>query len=320
MLVVAAVGASALVQRGEPLTPDIVRARIKRVARSLAPVAASHKMVIGCGSGPQAALLAIQGAEYAQVETCPIDHIRAQAEMAIGYMIEQELGNLLTLGRSLATVLTMVEVDADDPAFSSPSQFTGPVYLREEADRLSAMRGWVFKPDGSTWRRVVPCPKPVRIVELCPIKWLLEHGTVVIAAGGGGIPSVRLKGRERAVATVDCLVDPDLASELLARELEADVFVMLTGADAVYAEWGTPSQKAIRRASPDALSGLSFASESMGMKVTAASRFAAATGKRAAIGPVTDFEKILAGEAGTTISVGEPAVTYAAPRQPMAGA
>ena len=316
MLVVAALGASALVQRGEPLTPETQRATIRAVARALAPIAASHQIVIGCGSGPQAGLLALESAELAQVEACPLDLVRAQAEMATGYMIEQELGSLLALDRPLATVLTMVEVDRDDPAFERASQFTGPVYLREEAERISALKGWVFKPDGGTWRRVVPSPTPTRIVELRPIKWLLEHGTVIIAAGGGGVPTMRARMPGRAFASADCVVDPDLALELLARELEADIFVMLTGVDAVYEAWGTSGQQAIRRAPPAAIAALSFAPASIGPKVAAASRFALATGKRAAIGAVSDFEEILAGNAGTTISICEPAITYARSQQP----
>jgi carbamate kinase len=257
-------------------------------------------------------LLALQGAAYAKVETYPLDVLGAQTEGMIGYMIEQELGNLLPFERPFATLLTMVEVDPDDPAFKNPTKFIGPVYLRDEAERLATEKGWVFKPDGDKWRRVVASPEPKRIFEMRPIKWLLERNTIVIAVGGGGIPTMYEKGKARKLAGVECVIDKDLASALLARELDADVFVMLTGADAVNADWGKPTKRAIQRAAPAALTAQSFAAGSMGPKVDAACRFAVATGKRAAIGALADLEKILAGEAGTTISVTETGIVYSA--------
>jgi carbamate kinase len=311
MLVVIALGGNALLRRGEPMTAENQRANVRVAARAIAPIAAKHQVVVGHGNGPQVGLLALQGAAYSKVETYPLDVLGAQTEGMIGYMIEQELGNLLPFERPFATLLTMVEVDADDPAFSNPTKFIGPVYLREEADRLAQEKGWVFKPDGDTWRRVVASPEPKRIFELRPIKWLLERNTVVIAAGGGGIPTMYEKGAARTLTGVECVIDKDLASELLARELNADVFVMLTDADAVYADWGTPAQRAIRCASPAAMAQFAFAAGSMGPKVTAACRFASATGNRAAIGALADLEKILLGEAGTTISATEPGIRFA---------
>jgi carbamate kinase len=185
------------------------------------------------------------------------------------------------------------------------------VYSKEEADRLVKEKGWAFKLHGDKWRRVVPSPEPKRIFELRPIKWLLEHNTIVIAAGGGGIPTAYEPGAHRKLVGVECVIDKDLASELLARELEADLFVMLTDADAVHVDWGKPTQKPIRRASPAALAAMQFAAGSMGPKVDAACRFASATGKRAAIGALGDLSKIIAGEAGTTVSSDESGVVYA---------
>jgi carbamate kinase len=206
----------------------------------------------------------------------------------------------------------MIEVDPADPAFKDPTKFIGPVYAKVDADRVAKEKGWVFKQDGDKWRRVVPSPEPKRIFELRPIKWLLEHNTIVIAAGGGGIPTMYEPGAKRKLVGVECVIDKDLATELLARELRADLLVILTDADAVYVDWGKPSQKAIRRASPAALGAMSFAAGSMGPKVAAACRFASATGKSAAIGALADLGRIIAGEAGTTVSSKESGIVYAA--------
>jgi carbamate kinase len=310
MLVVTALGGNALLRRGEAMTAENQRRNVRIAAEALAPVALQHKLVIGHGNGPQVGLLALQGAAYEKVETYPFDVLGAQTEGMIGYMIEQELGNLLPFERPFATLLTMIEVDPDDPGFKNPTKFIGPVYSKEDADRLAAEKQWVFKADGDKWRRVVASPMPKRIFELRPIKWLLEHNAVVIAAGGGGIPTMYEKGKDRKLTGVECVIDKDFASELLARELNADLFIMLTDADAVYVDWGKPTQKAIRTASPDALSALSFPAGSMGPKVDAACRFAKATGKKAAIGALSDLGAIIAGTMGTTVTTQESGLVY----------
>ena len=292
------------------MTAENQRRNVRIAAEALAPVANQHQLVIGHGNGPQVGLLALQGAAYDKVETYPFDVLGAQTEGMIGYMIEQELGNLLPFERPFATLLTMIEVDPEDPGFTNPTKFIGPVYSKEDADRLASEKQWVFKQDGDKWRRVVASPMPKRIFELRPIKWLLEHNAVVIAAGGGGIPTMYEKGKNRKLTGVECVIDKDFASELLARELNADLFIMLTDADAVYVDWGKPTQKAIRTASPDALSALSFPAGSMGPKVDAASRFANATGKKAAIGALSDLSGIIAGTMGTTVTTQESGIVY----------
>lgn len=301
MLIVTALGGNALLRRGEPLTAENQRKNVKIACEALAPIAMQHQLVIGHGNGPQVGLLSLQQTAYAKVEPYPFDVLGAETEGMIGYMIEQELGNLLPFERPFATLLTMIEVDPADPAFKEPTKFIGPVYDKADADRLAAEKGWTFKPDGDKWRRVVPSPLPKRIFELRPIKWLLEKNTIVIAAGGGGIPTMYEPGKDRHLIGVECVIDKDLASELLARELGADLLVILTDADAVYLDWGTPSQRAIRRASPDALEAFSFPAGSMGPKVEAACRFVRLTGRRAAIGALADLSRIIDGEAGTTI-------------------
>ena len=302
MLIVIALGGNALLRRGEAMTAENQRANVRIAAQALAPIAREHQLVITHGNGPQVGLLALQGAAYDKVETYPFDVLGAETEGGIGYMIEQELGNLLPFERPFATLLTMIEVDPADPAFGDPTKFIGPVHDKPDADRVAAEKGWTFKEDGDKWRRVVPSPRPKRVFELRPIKWLLERNTVVIAAGGGGIPTMYEPGKERHLIGVEAVIDKDFASELLARELKADLFVMLTDADAVYVDWGKPTQRAIRRAPPAALRHFRFPAGSMGPKVDASCMFAEATGKRAAVGALKDLAGIAAGEAGTTVT------------------
>src|SRR6188472_1304084 len=197
MRVVFALGGNALLRRGEPMTADVQRGNIKVAATALAPVAQRHQLVVTHGNGPQVGLLALQAQAYTAVEPYPLDVLGAQTEGMIGYMLEQELGNLLPFNVPLATLLTMVEVDPADPAFADPTKFVGPIYDQDAANRLAAEKGWVFKQDGAKWRRVVPSPLPKRIFEIRPIRWLLDQGTVVICAGGGGIPTMYAPGENR---------------------------------------------------------------------------------------------------------------------------
>lgn len=299
--VVVALGGNALLKRGEPMTSEVQRANVRTAAPALAAVARTHQLVLSHGNGPQVGLLALQAAAYEEVEAYPLDVLGAQTEGMIGYMLEQELGNLLPFEVPFATILTMVEVDPADPAFSDPTKFVGPVYGRAEADRLAAEKDWVFKQDGDAWRRVVPSPEPKRIFEIRSIRWLLEHDVVVICAGGGGVPTMYDPAAERTLVGVEAVIDKDFASELLAREVEADLFVMVTDVDGVYANWGTPDQRRLERVTPDELRGHPFAAGSMGPKVEAALRFVEGTGKRAAIGGLGEIEAIVDGTAGTQV-------------------
>ncbi|HXV23969.1 MAG TPA: carbamate kinase [Alphaproteobacteria bacterium] len=302
MRIVVALGGNALLKRGEPMTADAQRRNVKIAAEALAPVARDHQLVISHGNGPQVGLLALQGAAYKPDEAYPLDVLGAETEGMIGYMIEQELGNLLPFEVPFATLLTMIEIDPDDPGFANPTKFVGPVYDKSTADRIAKEKGWIFKADGDKWRRVVPSPEPKRIFEIRPIRWLLERGTIVIAAGGGGIPTMYQRSANRKLIGVEAVIDKDLASELLARELAADLFIMATDAAAVFVNWGKPDAKAIHRASPASMRDYQFPAGSMGPKVDAACRFAEATGKTAAIGALADIPAIVAGEKGTLVS------------------
>lgn len=304
MRIVIALGGNAILRRGQPMTADNQRANIRTAAQSIATVAEGNQLVIAHGNGPQVGLLALQAAAYhavaSDVAPYPLDVLGAQTEAMIGYVIEQELGNVLPPEQPLATVLTMIEVDPADPAFANPTKPIGPVYDRATADAMRAASGWAFAADGEHFRRVIASPKPKRIFEIGPIRTLVEHGTTVICAGGGGIPTVydsrgRLQG-------VEAVIDKDLASALLAEQLHADMLVIATDVDGVYTGWGTPEQKRLSRITPDELEAMQFAAGSMGPKVEAACRFVRESDRPAAIGALTDIARIVAGEAGTHVA------------------
>ncbi len=306
MRVVVALGGNALLRRGEPLSAENQRKNAHAACAALAPLALEHELVISHGNGPQVGLLALQGSAYTEVEPYPLDLLGAQTEGMIGYLIQQELGNLLPSEHRLASLLTLIEVHGDDPAFADPTKPIGPIYTKAEADDLAAEKGWAFKPDGDSFRRVVPSPVPQRIFGLEPVEWLLDHGCTVVCAGGGGIPVMYTDEDVPAgkkLVGVEAVIDKDLASALLAKDLKADALLIVTDVDAVYSGWGTPEQQAIRRASPAELGTSEFAAGSMGPKVRAACLFAEQTGGIAAIGSINDTQALLRGEAGTTVAL-----------------
>jgi carbamate kinase len=299
MRILIALGGNALLRRGESLTAEIQRYNVRRAAEVLAPLAHGHELIITHGNGPQVGLLALQSAAYDPQSVYPLDILDAESEGMIGYLIERELANLLP-DRHFATLLTQIEVDPGDPAFGRPSKPIGPVYDKADIERLAAARGWSVAPDGVGFRRVVASPRPVRILELGVIGMLVRQGVIVICAGGGGIPVVRRA--DDSLVGVEAVIDKDLASGLLARELKADAFLMLTDVDAVYMDWGTPGARRLRRVTPADLRRFTFAPGSMGPKVNAVCEFVEATGRVAAIGRLEDAAVLLAGEAGTFIA------------------
>ena len=304
MRVVVALGGNALLKRGEPMTAENQRSNVRDAAPSLAAVAKDHQLVLSHGNGPQVGLLALQAAAYTDVDPYPLDVLGAQTEGMIGYVLEQELGNAMPRDTPLATMLTMVQVDPADPAFENPTKFVGPIYTKDQADTLGAQKGWQFKADGESWRRVVPSPLPKNIFEIQPIRWLLDHDVVLICAGGGGVPTMFLPGAETTLVGVEAVIDKDLASELLAREVGADMLVMATDVDAVHIDWGTPQQRPLGQVTAEELRGHEFPAGSMGPKVAAACHFVEATGGRAAIGALTEIQQIVEGKAGTQVVPG----------------
>lgn len=299
MRVVVALGGNAISRRGEDMTVANQRRNLGEASESLAAVAADHELVITHGNGPQVGLLALRDASYTATEGYPLDVLGAETQGMIGYLIEIELRNAMRHGHMLTTILTLVVVDPDDPAFEAPTKFVGPVYDAEEAQRLAAERGWVFALDGDAHRRVVASPVPQRLVQIDSVKSLLRAGHVVVSAGGGGIPVALSADGE--FAGVEAVVDKDASSAVLAESIEADVLVMATDADAVFIDWGTPQARPLTEVGTAELAGYTFPPGSMGPKVDAAIRFVEATGGRAVIGRLSDLDRLLDGAAGTTV-------------------
>ena len=299
MRVVAALGGNALLERGEPLDADTQRRNVVAAAIALADVARDHELIVTHGNGPQVGLLALQAEAYPEGGAYPLDVLGAESEGMIGYLLQQGLDN--AVGRHpVATLLTQVEVDVDDPAFGDPTKFIGPVYDKATADRQAAVRGWSVRPDGPHWRRVVPSPEPRAIVELETIELLVDKGVLVICAGGGGVPVVR--ERHGTIRGVEAVVDKDLAAAMLAIALRADVLLLLTDVPRVEVGWGTPSARPLDATTPAELRRLEFAAGSMGPKVEAAARFVEATGGRAVIGALKHAASLMAGSEGTKVT------------------
>jgi carbamate kinase len=289
--VVAALGGNALLREGERATAAVQRANARRAARALAPLA-DGGLVVTHGNGPQVGLLARGPADL------PLHVLGAETEGMIGYWIEEELANALP-EREVATLLTRVEVDPRDPAFERPTKPVGRELDEAAARELERERGWTFARHGDGWRRVVPSPVPLRVLEMPAIRALVERAFVVVCAGGGGVPVAR--GDDGAFAGVEAVVDKDRVSAELARALGARALLLLTDVDAVYAGWGTDDARAIRRATPAELRALELDAGSMGPKVEAACAFVEAGGGFGAIGALDQAAALLEGAAGTRV-------------------
>jgi carbamate kinase len=317
MRVVVALGGNAILPRGEPMTVANQRIAIARACRPLATIASQHELVVSHGNGPQVGLLALQAAAYDSLSGYPFDVLGAQTEGMLGYLIEQELGNATRNARVIATLVTRTLVDPDDPAFAEPTKFVGPVYDEAQAQQCVTERGWVVKKDGDEFRRVVPSPAPLRILETQPVEWILDKGGVVICTGGGGVPTT-LESDAHLMAGVEAVIDKDLASAVLARDIGADLLIIATDVDGVYLDWGTPEQRRVERAHPDALDESAFPAGSMGPKVRAAQQFAREGRGDAVIGSLDDIGEVFAGRAGTIVSSAQVGLVTAGPVHPAA--
>lgn len=307
-LVVVALGGNALLRRGEGGSIDIQRRNVEEAVRTLADLdALGHQLVVTHGNGPQVGYLAIE-AEAARdtVPPPPLDVLVAESQGQIGYLLAQALAAELVRRdrpRRVLAVLTQTVVDRADPAFAHPSKPVGPMYDEPTARAMAEQHGWRVARDGTGWRRVVPSPRPLGIVEGDSVRVLVRDGVLVIAGGGGGIPVVRRPdGRHEGVEAV---VDKDHAAVVLATVLGAESLVLLTDVDGVYRGWGSPA--AVRLAqltASEAAAGIddgTFPAGSMGPKVAAAAAFVTRSAGRAAIGSLADGVAVVQGRAGTAV-------------------
>jgi carbamate kinase len=297
MRVVVALGGNALLRRGEKnaATQD---ENVEIAARAIAALAAEHDVILTHGNGPQVGLLALRSASLDGLPPVPLDVLGAETEGMIGYVLERALRNELP-EREVATLLTEVLVDANDPAFAAPTKFVGPVYEETEARELAELRGWTVAADGEFFRRVVPSPEPLQILALPSIRRLVDSGALVICAGGGGIPVAQ--NGSRRLQGVEAVIDKDLTASSLAMALDADALVMLTDVAAVVRDWGTPDAEPISAVTAAELRAMSFPAGSMGPKIDAACRFVENGGHRAAIGALEEAAGIVAGTSGTQV-------------------
>ena len=296
--IVIALGGNALLARGEALSAENQYRNIAQIADVVASLSQEYQVVIVHGNGPQVGLLALQNQAYSDSPAWPLDVLVAETQGMLGYMIAQVLGSRAGIP-PVVTLLTRVEVDAADPAFRQPGKYIGPVWAAEEQSALEARYGWQMKKDGDYVRRVVPSPRPQKILERQAISQLLADGNVVICAGGGGTPVVEENGSYQGMEAV---VDKDLAASVLAQSLQAEALLILTEADAVYLDWGTLKARALRTATVDDLRPLAVPDGAMGPKAEAAIQFVEMTGHPAYIGALRDAPAILRGEKGTLIA------------------
>ncbi|WP_374349959.1 carbamate kinase [Chitinimonas sp.] len=298
MRIVVALGGNALLQKGEPLDAVTLRRNVATACTAIARLAEGNELIIVHGNGPQVGLLALQNAAYTATEAYPLDVLDAESEGMIGYLIESELSSRLPAERAVATLLTRVEVAADDPAFAAPSKPIGPYYSEAESQTLAAQRGWQFVRNGDSFRRVVPSPLPQRLVDARPVQWLLQQHAVVICAGGGGIPVLADGATRRGVEAV---IDKDRCAALLANTLHADLLLIVTGVTGVYRHFNEPQAELLPRLQPGMLDAGQLPAGSMGPKLSAAIDFVRQGGQRAAIGSLDQVLALADGRGGSQL-------------------
>ena len=301
MTTVIALGGNALMRPGERGTAAEQRANLRETCEALRPLLADGELVVTHGNGPQVGNELVRQERAAdEVPPLPLYLAVAQTQAEIGALIESELAAVAD--RPVICVLTHVRVDEDDPAFEQPTKPVGPFYSEEQARQLESERGWVVAHDaGRGWRRVVPSPKPLEVVELTAIRTLVAAGSIPVACGGGGIPVSSRNGR---LTGLDAVIDKDRASSLLAVALGAKQLVIVTDVAAVNRGWGTPEQEEVRMldaASAEALLP-ELATGSIGPKLEAALAVAQASGRDALITSAVSLSEALAGRAGTRIT------------------
>lgn len=297
-ILVVAVGGNALLQRGEPMSHANQVKNISVATEALAKLSQDHRVVIVHGNGPQVGLLALQNLAYTDAPPYPMDVLGAETQGMIGYMMAQALRRALP-EKEVSTVLTQVAVDHNDPAFANPSKFIGPVYDQATAELMAEKYGWTIKPDGEYWRRVVPSPHPQAILDLASIQTLLDNGHTVICCGGGGCPVVE---DECGYQGIEAVIDKDWSAAVLATQLGAEHFLILTDGDYVCVDWGTPREKPLYDVTVAEISQYQFAAGSMAPKVEACCKFAEATRGTGHIGSLHKANEVMSHLSGTHIS------------------
>jgi len=310
MRIVVALGGNALLRKGQKGTYEEQFSNALRTAKFLADIIErGYDLIITHGNGPQAGAIAVQNdAAKDLIPPMPLDVINAETQALIGYMLQQSLRNEFIrrgIHREVIALVTQVVVRKDDPAFQNPTKFIGPYYTEEEAKRLMREKGWIMKRDPrGGWRRVVPSPEPIDIVEKETIIRLLGQGVIPITVGGGGIPVIYENGQYRGVEAV---IDKDLASSLLARIIKADMLVILTDVDYVYLNFEDETRRQpLKEVKLDEIKRYyeegHFPPGSMGPKVLGAIKFLEAGGKIAVIGHLERALDVIEGKTGTKIT------------------
>jgi carbamate kinase len=298
--VVVALGGNAISIRNQPLdaSPQVVN--VQRAVAALAPLVRCHDVLITHGNGPQVGLLALESsADPALAVAYPLDALGAETQGLIGYWLAQALTNVAG-DRPVVAIITRTLVAADDPAFTDPAKFIGPMYTEVQATAIAAQQGWTVKRDGAGWRRVVPSPAPLSVVEIDTIRQLFSAGTLIVCAGGGGVPV--MSDADGEVVGVEAVIDKDLTAALIAEAIGADALLLLTDVAAVSTDITDAAAPIIRATTSPEMRRMTFAAGSMGPKVDAACRFVERTGHMAAIGALADAAEVLAGTAGTIIT------------------
>ncbi len=305
---VVAVGGHAFIQKGEKGTiEDHERNAQVLCDHLLLLIERGYNLVITHGNGPQVGnLMLIQETATAEVPSMPLDVLVAQTEGSLGYILQQALLNQLReheIKRYVETVVTQVVVDVEDPAFNDPTKPIGPFYDEDTAKDRQRELGWSITEDaGRGWRRLVPSPKPLKVIQRRTIRDSALRGHIVLAGGGGGIPIV-IDPETRAYKGVEAVIDKDLTSAVLAREIEADLFIILTAVPQVYVGFGTPEQRALGAVTLQEIQSLRaeghFPSGSMGPKIDAVIDFLEQGGKRALVTDPASLHAAIDGQGGT---------------------